>query len=315
MWQRWNQTTHIFEKSDDDGANWVPLPLDASILTEGTIPPSVLGGSLAYTNQQNLFTKRQTIHPTESEAIVKHTGLEIIGAYTGIDPLGHHACLIFTELANAADIKKWRIVVFQGQLSIERLNDAETAIPISALTIKSDGNIQTVSYIYPGRVDVPGKQLDWAIGSHGSYGLWTNTGMYFGGDIYAPSMTLGGYGVGVWNVYGIGAGNFWAEVAISPFSGVDAVYMIIGRTVFITYLFYLTLTGNSNYIYCHSPVNSVRQQWGMGTSNGPYTGPIYIYTTAGGQTLTIHRSTDYPYALPYFPPGAYAFYFQMFIQF
>lgn len=38
MWQRWNQTSHIFEKSDNDGALWTPLPLNGSIITEGTVP-------------------------------------------------------------------------------------------------------------------------------------------------------------------------------------------------------------------------------------------------------------------------------------
>lgn len=42
MWQRWNQSTHIFEKSDDNGQNWVPMPLSADIITEGTISASRL---------------------------------------------------------------------------------------------------------------------------------------------------------------------------------------------------------------------------------------------------------------------------------
>jgi hypothetical protein len=37
MWMRWNQTTHIFEKSDNNGSSWVPLALDASIITEGAL--------------------------------------------------------------------------------------------------------------------------------------------------------------------------------------------------------------------------------------------------------------------------------------
>lgn len=43
MWQRWNQSTHIFEKSDDNGAIWVPLPLSSAILTEGIVNPDRLG--------------------------------------------------------------------------------------------------------------------------------------------------------------------------------------------------------------------------------------------------------------------------------
>jgi len=49
MWQRWNQSTHIFEKSDDDGVSWVPLPLNASVLTEGTLDQGRLTNWTSYT--------------------------------------------------------------------------------------------------------------------------------------------------------------------------------------------------------------------------------------------------------------------------
>lgn len=37
MWQRWNQTTHIFENSNDNGANWTPAPMNASMISEGVL--------------------------------------------------------------------------------------------------------------------------------------------------------------------------------------------------------------------------------------------------------------------------------------
>jgi hypothetical protein len=37
MWQRYNQTTHIFEKSLDNGVVWTPLALSGSIITEGSV--------------------------------------------------------------------------------------------------------------------------------------------------------------------------------------------------------------------------------------------------------------------------------------
>lgn len=37
MWMRWNDTTHIFEMSTNDGASWAVLPLNASVINEGTI--------------------------------------------------------------------------------------------------------------------------------------------------------------------------------------------------------------------------------------------------------------------------------------
>lgn len=44
QWMRWNETTHIFEYSTDGGATYVPLPLNASVLNEGTVSPSVAPG-------------------------------------------------------------------------------------------------------------------------------------------------------------------------------------------------------------------------------------------------------------------------------
>lgn len=46
MWQRWNQSTHIFEKSDNDGASWTPLGLDGAIITEGSIADARLSANV-----------------------------------------------------------------------------------------------------------------------------------------------------------------------------------------------------------------------------------------------------------------------------
>lgn len=61
MWQRWNQTTHIFEKSDTDGASWVPLPLSGSVITEGTVADARLSSNIPLKNAANVFTEDQTI--------------------------------------------------------------------------------------------------------------------------------------------------------------------------------------------------------------------------------------------------------------
>jgi hypothetical protein len=62
MWQRWNQTSHIFEKSVDNGASWTPLPLSASIITEGTIPIARQWPTTAYTDVSNVFTLNNTFN-------------------------------------------------------------------------------------------------------------------------------------------------------------------------------------------------------------------------------------------------------------
>ncbi len=43
------------------------------------------------------------------------------------------------------------------------------------------------NYVYPGRADgVAGWNTGWFLGSHGSYGLYTNTGFYISGNLWAP---------------------------------------------------------------------------------------------------------------------------------
>jgi len=69
MWQRWNQSTHIFEKSDNDGASWVPLPLSATILSEGVITRARQDALTAYLDVANIFTLNQQITKTRPEFI------------------------------------------------------------------------------------------------------------------------------------------------------------------------------------------------------------------------------------------------------
>lgn len=56
MWQRWNGTSHVFEKSDDNGSSWAPLPLSAATITEGILAVARLPSTVAYTNVANIFT-------------------------------------------------------------------------------------------------------------------------------------------------------------------------------------------------------------------------------------------------------------------
>jgi hypothetical protein len=58
---RWNETTHIFEQSLNDGASWAVLPLNASILNEGSINAARLPANIAVRDANNNFTAGQTI--------------------------------------------------------------------------------------------------------------------------------------------------------------------------------------------------------------------------------------------------------------
>jgi len=56
---------------------------------------------------------------------------------------------------------------------------------INAGTDANKGNIYSTYPIYPGRQDTGWtKQTSWYLGSHPSYGLWSNTGLYLGSSLY-----------------------------------------------------------------------------------------------------------------------------------
>lgn len=65
MWQRWNSSTHIFEKSDNDGGSWVALPLNASVLNEGNLDSARLPNPITV----NLFVEK-----TRPELQIRSTG-------------------------------------------------------------------------------------------------------------------------------------------------------------------------------------------------------------------------------------------------
>jgi len=61
MWQRWNGTSHVFEKSDDNGSSWAPLPLSAATITEGILASARLPSNVAFKDAANVFTGHQTL--------------------------------------------------------------------------------------------------------------------------------------------------------------------------------------------------------------------------------------------------------------
>ena len=49
--------------------------------------------------------------------------------------------------------------------------------------LTANSNILSLGVVYPGRVDVSGFQSSWYLGSHASYGLYSNTGLYLAGTL------------------------------------------------------------------------------------------------------------------------------------
>lgn len=74
MWQRWNGTTNIFEKSTDNGATWAALPLDGAIITVGTVVDARLSSNIPLKNGANTFTANQLISKTRPEIQFLHSG-------------------------------------------------------------------------------------------------------------------------------------------------------------------------------------------------------------------------------------------------
>jgi len=64
-----------------------------------------------------------------------------------------------------------------GTLVVNDVNVNAGNLTVSG-SISCGSIIQSTGVIYPGRVDVAGAQSSWYLGSHGSYGLFTNTGLY-----------------------------------------------------------------------------------------------------------------------------------------
>lgn len=111
-WMKWNEGTHIFEYSTD-GVTFSPLPLDASILTQGLIDPARLPAGLPSGGGNNVFT--------------------------GINTLSNAApALRFNETDAPVDFKGWDWGVDAQVFKLRTLNDA-FALPRNLFTINRNG--------------------------------------------------------------------------------------------------------------------------------------------------------------------------------
>lgn len=122
MWQRWNSSTHIFEKSSDNGAVWTPLGLSADIITEGALTKARQHAQTAYKDEINVFGS------TGGRAI------ELNGSGAAI--------LDFNDTSRGTDLKRWRVYVAGGNFVIDTVDDAYGSALNSYLVInRVTGNI------------------------------------------------------------------------------------------------------------------------------------------------------------------------------
>ena len=253
-WWRYNPTTHIFEQSLNEGDTWAPPPLNASVINEGVFDPVRLGGALAYTNVTNIFTARQIIDPITGNPNT-YQGLELRGTYTG----GKHASMVFHEPAGGVNQKKWRIIAYNNEFYIERLDDAETTVPQKSVKLDSGGNLWLTAalvvttathgkngsgFLYPGRSDLGDQstQSSWYLSSHGSYGLYTNAGIFVGdqvwvnGSVIYPSAQVASSNANSLDDYE--EGTFTPTLTTSAGFAVHAIqagwYVKVGRKVYVS---------------------------------------------------------------------------------
>jgi hypothetical protein len=117
-WMKWNEGTHIFEYSTD-GVTFNPLPLDASILTQGVIDPARLPPGTLTGGSNNVFT--------------------------GINTLSNvYPRLIFNETDATAGLKNWDIGADGSVFRMRTLDDA-LALIANIVAINRAGQV----YIIP----------------------------------------------------------------------------------------------------------------------------------------------------------------------
>ena len=114
-----------------------------------------------------------------------------------------HARIHIRETTQPAGGQTWTIMNHQAALHFSAPPDDAGMGWSSMDVLKLDrgggasfaGAIISGSVIYPGRVDVAGGQVSWYLGSHASYGLYSNTGLYLTGHSWTVGTVyaLGGY--------------------------------------------------------------------------------------------------------------------------
>jgi len=136
MWQRWNGTSHVFEKSDDNGSSWAPLPLSAATITEGILSNSRLSG-VALLGALNVFTLSGnhrfgsgtgaafvTVNGGSGSGAGGATSFERNSAFQGA--VGSAACII-------GGITNDMIIYCAGAIGLQIFTNAVQAVTISSL--------------------------------------------------------------------------------------------------------------------------------------------------------------------------------------
>jgi hypothetical protein len=127
MWKRWHPTTHIWERSSDNGATWSPLPLNAASINEGVISAARLPPYIAYANVNNNFASYSAAQSFAS------------GNYI----MGPNMHTEYVDSGGLAGCKRFRTLAYQGTdaYRFEWLSDDATAVTGTPLMMYRDGRV------------------------------------------------------------------------------------------------------------------------------------------------------------------------------
>lgn len=301
MWQRWNQSTHIFEKSDNDGASWTPLPLNASIITEGTIPGVAYLAAANSFSGGNVFSAR-TIQGGGSGTSYAGSQLEIQSGYPRVS--FHWPGVVASQIG------------MDSGGTIRTYDNPGTGFAsFSALDVNAYRNFHNLGgYVYPGRADANGGyQTSWYLGSHGAYGLYSNTGLYLESNIWANAgsfrANIGcwyveatahiraatglydyarGTPIGDWIQWLPGANYFWSDAGTWTVTSYDIRYSIVGHTLQVVFAVHASsLSASNTVLHCYLPGTGIGLHQGacgvmqlVHDSNPPYSGMHFLSVPA-----------------------------------
>jgi len=351
MWQRYNQTTHIFEKSINNGASWTPMPIAASGI-EGTLGKANLPATIAYEDEGNIFTVDQKIRTGYYPSLVlENNGLAVDSRnwwirndqsgnltfqaindansniiaqplYLGRDNIAYATHLIVAgntvltgnvTVQGATQINKGMLRVegargagagavgpgiemfFQSGVAYIHPYDATTGTypPLSLYgssvstgplnvngALTGTGDFKSTGVYFPGRVDVAGQQSSWYLASHGSHGLWSNTGLYLSGGLWVASNIYGqswiyerarGLPIGYSESLGI---TVWANGGgVSGATG-QVIVSRVGQTMLVNFTI--------QNIYVGASVSEIYISWGTASAGlGRYIGVPVLYHDGG----------------------------------
>src|SRR4249920_3873214 len=124
---RWNDTTHIFEMSTNDGASWSILPLNASVINEGALDNARFPANLTVTGNLGQNGVPANVPRLDGQNTFTNGDQRIIG-----NPFSR---LLLSDTSQPANTRVFDIANYSQSLQIRAMDDALSTIQSSPLGI------------------------------------------------------------------------------------------------------------------------------------------------------------------------------------